>query len=218
MNYNIIAGQSFSFPKETFTKNFQDLDGDQPCEVVILSLISAQTGVIKFDGKPVEEGTCFALKEVSKLTFTRNNNLSINDSFNFKISDSNQNKLYSNMATVTINIGAYTNLQPSQVGDLSVTINNAATKIFSTTDFTTGLTPPYVDPENDAPSKLKVLTLPASGLLKLNGVNVVVNQEIPFASIAGGLFTYVSAQGETSAIATSFDFAISDTGSGLFTS
>jgi hypothetical protein len=122
------------------------------------------------------------------------------------------------MALVNINIAAYVNLQPDVVGDLSVSMIHGATKVFTMNDFTVNLVPPYHDPEGDAPSKLKVLSLPASGLLKLNGVNVTVNQEILYSQIASGLFIYVSDGSVLTVINTSFNFSVSDTGSGLFTS
>jgi hypothetical protein len=218
MNYNIPKSSSFNFFKEAFTKNFTDLDGDSPCEVVIISLPDPFMGQLNYNGKKVEIDMCFPVSNANLLSFFRLTNEAINTSFNFVISDNNQNKQYSNMATVTLNIGAYTNQAPSQVGDLSVTMAHAATKVFSVADFTTGLTPPYADPEGDAPSKLKILTLPSSGLVKLNGVNVTVNQEIPFANISSGLLTYVSDGSTLTVINTSFDFSISDTGSGIFTS
>lgn len=216
---NIPVGTYINaFDQNTFTKNFLDPNEDRPCEVMILSLPDPSKGKLYFNLIPVEVNFTFNYKESDKLTYLRISELDISDSFEFKISDNNQNKLYSNMATVTINISAYTNLPPDSVGNLNVTINHAATKVFTTADFTTGLSPAYHDPEGDAPSKLKVLSLPNSGLLKLNGVNVIVNQEIPFANITSGLFIYVSDGTVNSAINTSFNFAISDTGSGIFTS
>jgi len=217
-DYNIEAGTSFSFFREVFTKNFSDADGDKPCDVVILSLPDPFMGQLNYDGKKVEIGDCFPIGKANLLTFFRLTNNAIITSFNFRISDNNQNKLYSNMAVVNINIGAYVNLQPDEVGDLSVSIAHAATKVFTTADFTTGLVPAYHDPEGDSPSKLKVLSLPTSGLLKLNGVNVILNQEITFANITAGLFIYVADSSVLTAVSTSFDFSISDTGSGLFTS
>lgn len=218
MNYNIPIGTSFNFFTGVFTKNFSDFDGDAACEVVIRSLPDPTMGILRFNTTLVTVGFCFPVSQSDKLSFLRVSNQAINTSFNFVISDNNQNKQYSKMATVTLNIGAYVNQQPSSVGDLSVTMAHASVKTFSTVDFTTGLTPPYSDPEGDAPSKLKILTLPASGFVKLNGVNVTVNQEIPFASITAGLMTYVSDGSVVTSISTSFDFSISDTGSGLFTS
>lgn len=216
---NIPVGTYINaFDKNTFIKDFSDQDGDLPCEVVIMSLTNPLMGKLFFDNEEVVVGLTFNYKEATKLSYLRINSEEIIDSFQFKISDDNQNKLYSNMAVVNINIGAYVNLQPDEVGDLTVSMVHGATKVFTVNDFTVGLIPAYHDPEGDAPSKLKVLSLPESGLLKLNGVNVIVNQEILFSQIASGFFIYVADGTVLTALSTDFDFSISDTGSGLFTS
>lgn len=218
IDYNIKTFTSFNFPSDTFVKDFVDADGDSPCEVILLSLPDATKGQLNYNGAKATAGMCFPASKSNLLTFYRLTGAAITTSFNFKTSDNNQNKQYSKMATVTINISAYVNQAPSQVGGLTVTIAHAATKTFSGADFTTGLSPVYLDPEGDAPSKLKVLTLPISGVLKLSGVAVTAGQEISFASIQGGLFTYTADSATTTAINTSFTFSMSDTGSGLFTS
>jgi hypothetical protein len=218
MNYNIGPGQSFAFFKEAFTNGFSDLDGDSYCEILILGIMNSSIGVLNYKEKPVSVGDCIPISKVSDLKFQRVTFGAVQASIKFKISDNNQNKLYSNMATVTINIGAYVNLAPSQVGDLSISMNHAAIRIFNRADFTTGLNPPYQDPEGDAPSKLRILSLPVSGVLKLNGGAVGANQEISFADIDSALFVYESDSSNTEVINTDFDFAISDTGSGNFTS
>lgn len=218
MGYNIKPGESFSFEKRMFTTNFNDKDGDSWCEVVLLDLPSASSGTILYKGQPVQVGGCFLVNDAIHLSFKRITAGAISEQLKFKISDNNQNKQYSNMATVQINIRAYVNKPPTSVGNLAVTIEHATTKTFSGSDFTTGLSPAYADFEGDAPSQLKVLSLPNSGTLKLNGIAVTINQDVPFSSIQGGLFTYVSNSSDTSAISTSFTFAMSDTGSGQFTS
>lgn len=126
--------------------------------------------------------------------------------------------IFKTMATVTINVAPAINMPPSQVGDLSISLAHGATKVFSAADFTTGLTPAYLDPEGDAPSKVKILTLPLSGILKLNEVPVSVGQEILFSAISSGIFAYQADSGNSAAINTEFTFAMSDVGSQQFTS
>ena len=81
---------------------------------------------------------------------------------------------------------------------------------------TTGLNPPYQDPEGDAASMLLVETLPMYGNLLLNGVKVYVNQEISFTDIGLGLFTYVNISLEDKGDVEDFNFKISDSGSGNY--
>jgi hypothetical protein len=218
MALDLGVGEIYSLNKGVFTQNYQDKDGDSPCEIIIFSLPDSSQVELYYDGKLAEIGNCIPISQANKLHIKRITNGVVMTSFNFKVSDNNQNKLLSNMATVTINIAAYVNQKPTEVGDLNVSIANKATKIFTVADFTTLTTPQYSDPEGDAPSKLKVTSLPLEGKLKLNAVDVTIGQEIPFTQISSGLFTYVSNQTNPSAASVVFNFEISDMGSGQYTS
>lgn len=120
------------------------------------------------------------------------------------------------MALFTFNIDAYINLPPSQVGDNNITIPNASTHTFTRANFTTETIPQYTDPEGDAANNLKILSLPLSGILKLNGVNIVINQIVSFSNIDSGLLIYESNSATTTAHSSNFNFEISDTGSNTF--
>ena len=122
------------------------------------------------------------------------------------------------MANFNINITAYNN-QPPVVGDGERTTNYGEAITLTRADFTTNTTPPYYDPEGDLPLTLRIDSLPTGGVLKLNGVNVVANQEIDFVNeIDAGLFTYTPDLNSTEAHTVDFTFSIADAGSGLFTS
>jgi len=122
-----------------------------------------------------------------------------------------------NMGLFTINNGAYVNQPPSQVGDYSMSVANRATTVLTLAMFTTNTTPAYSDPEGDAASAVRIDTLPGDGVLKLSGVNVTVGQIILAADINAGNLTYVSPNQDALDTDT-FDFSVSDTGSGLFVS
>ena len=121
------------------------------------------------------------------------------------------------MGLFTINNGAYVNQPPSQVGDYSMSVANRATTVLTLAMFTTNTTPAYSDPEGDAASAVRIDTLPGDGVLKLSGVNVTVGQIILAADINAGNLTYVSPNQDALDTDT-FDFSVSDTGSGLFVS
>lgn len=136
----------------------------------------------------------------------------------FKLKNKNINNFFGEMATFNLNIDGQTNLPPSQVGDGSKTTSHATAVTLVRADFTTNTTPPYSDPEGDAAELLKVLSLPSGGDLKLNGVNVTVNQIITFSDIDAGLLTYEPEPTQTNARVENFTFAIADAGSLTFTS
>jgi len=120
------------------------------------------------------------------------------------------------MANFTIVIDSYENLPASEVGDGTTSTDHGVTVVFTRAMFTTSTTPPYADPEGDAALNLKVTSLPIAGILKLNGVNVTLNQIISFANIDSGLFTYLPDNADLTAYSTVFTFEIADAGSGIF--
>lgn len=139
----------------------------------------------------------------------------LNNSFKFK--NKNINNFFGEMATYSLNINKENNSQPSAVGNGSRVTNHATTIVFTISDFTTNTIPQYSDPEGDGAKLLKILSLPADGLLKFNGVEMFTNQIIDFADIGNGLMTYEPDPLLTSARVTPFDFAIADAGSLKFT-
>lgn len=136
----------------------------------------------------------------------------------FKSLNTNINNYFGEMANFNITTNAQENLPPTEIGDGSKTINYSSTLTFTRADFTSNTTPPYSDPEGDAASLLKILSLPGRGTIKLNNVNVTVNQIISFDDIDAGLLTYESDPSITNQNTEGFTFAIADEGSSQFTS
>ena len=111
---------------------------------------------------------------------------------------------------------AYTNQPPVSVGDGAETTSYGTSIVYTRAMFTTNTTPPYSDPEGDAALNLKVISLPTIGTLKLDSVDVVLNQVISFTDIDAGLFTYIPDNSTQTAYNDPFDFQIADAGSGIF--
>ncbi|MFV0254746.1 MAG: hypothetical protein ACK5G7_01240 [Erysipelotrichaceae bacterium] len=120
-----------------------------------------------------------------------------------------------NMGLFTINSGAYVNQAPSEVGDYTLNVNNRAVTVLTLAMFSTLTTPAYADPEGDAVKEVRIDTLPADGVLKLSGVNVTPGQVILVADVNAGNLTYESPDVDTLDNDT-FEFSLSDVGSGLF--
>lgn len=205
----------YTFDYSNFTNNFTDVDGDSPQTVRIVTL--PVNGTLTYEGVPIEAGFEFNVEYSNMLEYSRDNIAESNDSFIFRISDDNINKLFSNMAQFDIIINQAVNQCPDGVGANSFTIDSAGTKIFTVADYTTGTTPPYSDPEGDAAEAIKITQLPVTGSLKLNGNIVTVNQVITMTSIGAGLFSYVADPSNTAGYAEIFYFSISDVGASCFT-
>lgn len=206
-------GDKLTFTKIDFTSNYFDKENDLPYEVTILN--NMIYGALLYDNKLVTSPFVFNIQNVEKLQYMRLSSLEYTEDINFKTSDNNLNKLYSDMATMTISVNAKTNVPPI-IGNNSVNIDYGEIHVFNSDDFTTNTTPPYYDAEGNPPYKLKILSLPTVGFLQLNRVNVTLNQEILFTDIERGLLTVYGNNSDIDGETFSFNFTISDTGSQIF--
>lgn len=209
---------NYTFVTEDFTTNFSDPRGNTYETVRIVGLPSI--GLLQFNGVNITSGFEFDIAQVANLRYIlRNDTAPIMEGIMFQTSNNNDNKLFSNMATFTLNVEAAANQPPSQVGNNARTIANGATYTFTVADFTTATTPPYADPEGDAASMLRITSLPTDGDLQFNSIAVTLNQVIPFqgaTSINSGALRYVAEQNSPNSDTEMFTFEISDTGSGQF--
>tara|TARA_R110002124_G_scaffold62103_1_gene169998 strand:- start:9737 stop:10468 length:732 start_codon:yes stop_codon:yes gene_type:complete len=111
--------------------------------------------------------------------------------------------------TVTNSGLAGTNGRPTQIGANGISALYGVQHVFTLANFTTETTPAYSDPENDPLSYVKILSLPSTGLLELNSVAILINDNISSGDISSGNVTYTpSASGLFK-----FTFDIADTGS-----
>ncbi|MDO8991705.1 MAG: Ig-like domain-containing protein, partial [Daejeonella sp.] len=108
-------------------------------------------------------------------TYVHNNGTSTSDSYTYKVNDGT---IDGNTVTVSIII-TFSNTPPI-IADISKTGPRDQAVPFTSSDFTSKFT----DPNGDALSKIKIVTLPTSGTLKLDGVNIIMGQEIPLADLA----------------------------------
>jgi hypothetical protein len=118
------------------------------------------------------------------------------------------------MATFNVTIGAYVNQAPSQLGNNTINIDFNETFVFTSSIFT-DTTPAYSDPEGDAPSLVKITSLPTYNLI-LSATPVILNQEITIADIVAGNLSYTGDISETAGYSDTFTFDIADVGSSTF--
>lgn len=218
-DFTIIPGNNlpdnlfqYTFSGAEFTNNFQDLQGDSPGNIRF-GLLPVR-GTLKYNGVAVTLGTEYPHANADLFTYevTITDVLTVFDVIQFQISDDNSNPIYSDMAQVTINTSAYVNQPISQLGDLTLNKGNRENHVFTISDFTTSLVPPYVDPEGDSLDAIRVDSLPATGTLQLSGVNVQINDIIDAADINAGNFVYVAPNQDASA-SNNFNFSARDAGS-----
>lgn len=201
------------------TPPYVDPEGDALFSVKILTLPA--TGTLELDGVAVtanDEITRPDLDSGLLVFIPASQDAEFTTSFTFDVADQGSQSFSGLTGTVNITVQQYVNLPPSAVGDNTISnIVYNSEVVFTTANFTTGTTPAYADPEGDSADKLKVLTLPTQGQLRLSGSPVVVNQIIDFTDINAGNFTF-KASGLNTGYSVNFQFAIADAGSNQFTS
>mgnify|MGYP000268288445 CR=1 FL=1 len=212
-----IPDLTYNFKFINFTSTFTDVNNDLPDKIRITSL--PIEGNLKYNGSDVSINDEFTSSQITSLLYTWTDYLNKSDSFTYQVSDNNENNpLFSDMATMTLNITAHVNLPPSQVGILSLNIENSTIYTFTTDNFTVDTTPIYLDPDGDNPENLKITSLPTNGSLEKDGITLVLNDIISFSDIALGKLNYVSDSLNKTSHTGVFNFSISDEGSHQFTS
>jgi len=213
----------YAFTVANFTTDtippYIDPEGDPLFSVQITSLPA--TGALTLSAVPVTLNQVISEADITagNLVYTADvgETAGYSEVFTFDVADSGSLTM-SGLGTgqVSVVADAAVNQPPSVVGDGDETIDYGQTLVFTRAMFTTSTTPPYADPEGDAALDLKITALPVDGDIKLNGINVVVNAVIPFASIDAGLLTYVPDLVDTDGDLETFTFEIADAGSGQF--
>ena len=114
---------------------------------------------------------------------------------------------------LSITSRAKANGRPSTIGGNEISIEHGGVYTFSVDSFTTETNPSYKDPEDDALSYIKIMSLPSSGALELNNVAVNINDLVSAGSLSLGHLTFTPDVSDQSAYLVSFQFDCADTGS-----
>lgn len=206
-----------NFTSET-TPAYVDPEGDSMSYIKIITLPSS--GELQLNGSPISINNLIQSGDISSGNFTyvsdSLNETAHNVSFQFDVADVGSETLSGlSSGIMNISIAVKANQPPSNVDDSTINSNNGLTIVFSSSDFTNG----YSDPEGDNPYSVKITSLPSTGELRLDGVAVILNQEILISEIEAGYLTfYPGANPNTNAYQETIGFEISDEGSKQFTS
>jgi len=213
-------GATLSFTSADFTVGLTASEILTVADVRITALPNPSLGTLQYNGIDLVQGQIILIGNINLLTFESVDTLTLVTDiiFKFQLGDNELLKTYSNMATYTVTVNASVNLPPSAVGDGSQTTGYGVTIVYSVADLTSSLTPPYADPEGDSAENLRVLSLPVTGTLKIDGVDAIINDIVSFTDIGLGKLTYVPDNATLTGYADPWDFEISDEGSSTYTS
>jgi len=198
---DLLATSLHTFTINDFLINFADAENDSWKYLVVYPLANDTYGTLAYQGTEVTVPITINIGSINLgvpmgLVYTRiDTGIFGPDNFNFKVSDDVINYLYSALQTCGISASiAETggNLPPADIGDNTIYVENRVITVFTLADFTTGLQPPYNDPEGDLIDAIKIIDISNAnlGVFKFNGVAIIVNQIIIREDIAAGLFTH----------------------------
>ena len=223
IDFDVAHGSTKVFTKNDFGRStlppYTDPEGDDISKVKIITIPT--TGVLALSAVPVIANDEIDVADIDagNLIYTPDvptTTLYV-DTLTFDVSDVGSNA-FSGLTPgiTTLNVAALANAGPTTVGDRTENINYGESLIFTTAMFTTLTTPPYADPEGDPAFTLKITGLPLEGVIKFDGINVVVNQEILFSDIVLNKLVYTGILSKFTSTSTSFTFEVADSGSGIF--
>lgn len=194
LTINLASGVTHTFTQANFTTEttpaYSDPDGDAPENVKITSISGLSTGTLKYNGTAVTVNQVVPYSSIGSGLLTYEADAATltlySDTFQFQISDVGSSTFSSGTGTMTMSVAAYVN-QPPTTSDNTINDDEGDVYTFKRADF------PASDPEGDSLVSVRFPTLPAAGNIKLNAVNVTVNQEIALTDVDNNLLTYTQA-------------------------
>lgn len=180
-----------SFTSTDFSNHFSSSGGSLN-KIKVASLPT--NGSLKLSGVNVTVNQEITVGNISNLVYTPNVGYVGSDSFNWNGSDGTS--YASSNAAVNINVAD----QPPILTNVTKTGYEDVTLSFVATDFSNNFSSQHIL------NKIKILSLPTNGTLKLSGVSVTINQEIMVSNL--GNLTFIPSAGWTGT--TSFNWNGSD--------
>ena len=217
-------GDTYTFTQASITTQtkppYLDPEGDLMSKFKLVSIAGYNGGEVKLNGVTLAVGqeVDYTRFQVGNVTYVDDGTVTAahESSFTFNLSDLGSNQFSSTTGTFNFKVYESVNAPPSSVGDRTENISYGETLVFTRAMFTSLTNPAYSDPESDAASLLRVIVLPASGLISLNGTNISAYQEISFTDIDAGNLIFNGDLKDLYSETSSFEFEVADIGSGIF--
>ena len=160
------------------------------------------------------------LNTASNIKYTSASNVNGNDATTLTLKANDGGNTGSgggnDVALGTVNVDITSVSDAPSGSDKTITMNEDATQTLAATDFGfSDATDAGSSAGADSFVKVKITTLESAGALKLNGVDVILNQEITVTDIGNNLLTFAPAAQANGAGYANFKFAVIDDGNGV---
>ena len=208
----------YSFTIEDFTKDFNDAEYDSYNKVMIIidsisspiqnrlyiyqtsSGSNTQVLVPVTNTIEIPYSAIPSLKYIQQTITGGTNEEEVDYDIKFRVSDNYYpNPLYSSIHNLNIINSAYKENLPPTIGDISITADNRVTTILTLDMFTSGMQPPYNDPENDLIDAIRIDSISSAnkGIFYYDNNPIQPGDIITREDIIAGLFTHIGADIDT---------------------
>jgi len=212
---NIGEDCSYRFTVANFTNGY-DGGGNAYSELIIY--LSSLPGIFRFNNTIVTGTLQIPVSQVINLTYTCADNNGFSFNIPFKISSVLQNSPFSNIVNnLFIGTAIAASNSPATIGDNTIYGANRVTTILTLAMFTTQLSPPYSDPENDLIDAIRIDSISSSnlGIYYLNNIPITNGLIITREQLIAGVFKHIGADIDTVS-SDSFIFSARDEGSQIW--
>jgi hypothetical protein len=170
--------------------------------------------IINIEGKAATDTVSLYFNRTTVTTF------GVGDFFYIRVSDNPTDYLYSTQQRVDIIstvASEDSSNQPATIGDNTIYTTNRAVTVLTLAMFTTGLNPPYNDPEADLIDAIRIDEISSAnvGIFYYNGSPLQVNDIITRVVLNAGLFTH-EAPNQDAINSDVINFSARDEGSGIW--
>ena len=184
----INQGAVLTFASGDFAAAFSDPDANPMLKIRITTLPAH--GSLTLGGAALTVNQEITAASIASLAYTPAAAFYGVDAFNWNASDANAYALSPAAVNITVN---HVDHAPTE-GNISKTLTQGTTLAFAASDFTGA----FADPDaGDTLGKIRILTLPANGTLKLGGAAIAPGQEIAAGSLGGITYTPAPSYGGT---------------------
>ena len=195
-NIDLNGNFIYQIKAQDFLTDYQDAQ-NHTYKKVILYPSSLTQGQLKFNNNVINSpleinlNNNFDLKYVFLNSQSIKNTEEVNTFLNFKVSDIFD--AFSVTQSLNFTNSEFTVNSPATIGDISLSKDNRVETVFTMDLFTTFMSPPYSDPENDQIDAIRIDSISSSnqGQFLINNIPIQVGDIITREEINAGDFKHV---------------------------
>lgn len=211
---DIQSQEEYVFTTSEFLSAFID-PNQHSIKTIRFDNINNVTGHFEYQGNIINSNIFeIPFGNITDLKFIRDIQGDFTTNFTFKVADTGVPSLYSNSAVYTIEGSVVDANSPASIGDITIYAENRVNTVLTLAMFTSQLTPPYNDPEQDLIDAIRIdeISTANEGVFLYNGAQIIEGQIVTREDLEAGLFVH-QAPNQDAINSDVFNFSARDEGS-----